>query len=301
MMRPWLVWTLVAIICWGFWAVLGRLTSLSAALLQVLSTAGILPVLILLALSGRLTATGNRRQGVALAFASGLVTCFGNIAYYDVLNRGEKAATVVPLTALYPLVTVVLALIFLKEKLNAWQRLGIAFSLMAIWLFNVPSAKGLVSPWLTAALIPIVFWGVAGLLQKLATNQISGELSTLWFLSAFIPVAIVLWLRDPMSWSAVAEHTAVAVAVGLTFALGNFALLCAFAKEGKASVIAPLAGLYPLISIPIAIIGLQERIGARESAGIGIALLSVVALSRESAGQPNPAPAKAAVKNEIHP
>ena len=71
-------------------------------------------------------------------------------------------------------------------------------------------------------------------------------------------------------------------ALGLTFALGNYALLAAFANNGKASVITPLAGLYPLVSIPIAILLLGERIGWRESVGITFALAAAVALSRES-------------------
>ena len=71
-------------------------------------------------------------------------------------------------------------------------------------------------------------------------------------------------------------------ALGLTFAVGNYALLAAFASNGKASVITPLAGLYPLVSIPIAILVLGERIGWRESVGITLALVAAAALSCES-------------------
>ena len=59
----------------------------------------------------------------------------------------------------------------------------------------------------------------------------------------------------------------------------NYALLAAFSSNGKASVITPLAGLYPLVSIPIAIFLLGERIGWRETLGITLALFSAAALS----------------------
>src|SRR5688572_12229280 len=110
-MAPWFLWTLLAVISWGLWAILFKLigSSLSAAHSQALSTVGLIPVMVALAFSGRLTVSGNRRRGVVLALAAGVLTCAGNAAYYDLLSRGAKAATVIPLTALYPLVTVALA------------------------------------------------------------------------------------------------------------------------------------------------------------------------------------------------
>ena len=86
-----------------------------------------------------------RRRGALLALGAGTLTCLGNVAYYSVLNRGAKAATVVPLTALYPVVTVLLAVMILKERLNAIQIAGIVLSLIAIYLFNVQQEQGFLS------------------------------------------------------------------------------------------------------------------------------------------------------------
>ena len=77
------------------------------------------------------------------------------------------------------------------------------------------------------------------------------------------------------------------MALGLFFSLGNFTLLMAFASSGKASIIAPLAGLYPLVSVPVAIVFLGEKIGLRETAGIALALVSVAALSFEKPAAAN--------------
>jgi transporter family protein len=129
-------------------------------------------------------------------------------------------------------------------------------------------------------LTPIVLWGVAGLLQKICTLDISGELSTLWFLGAF-PLGSALLFADPVLELLPLETWALVACLGLFFGLGNLALLMAFASGGKASVIVPLTGLYPVVSVPLAILFLGERPGAREWAGIGLALASVVALSWE--------------------
>jgi drug/metabolite transporter (DMT)-like permease len=139
------------------------------------------------------------------------------------------------------------------------------------------------SEWLLFALIPIILWGITGLMQKASTEHISARLSAIWFLFAFFPVAGVIMAYDPIPSGIDAGTWALAAAVGFTLAFGNFTILLAFARGGKASIIAPLAGLYPLVSIPIAIALLGERIGRRESIGIVCALAAVVLLSYPSA------------------
>src|SRR5687767_1170898 len=97
----WLLWALVAVICWGIWAVIARVigSALSPAQSQALSTIGLLPVILLLTFSvRRQPQSGGKRQGIVLGVAAGVLACIGNVAYYYVLNSGAKAATVVPLT-----------------------------------------------------------------------------------------------------------------------------------------------------------------------------------------------------------
>lgn len=284
-MKPWFGWTLLAVACWGVWALLARWIgdALSPAHQQALSTLGLLPVMILLSCSGRLGASGRGPRGALYAVSAGALTCLGNIAYYDVLNRGTKAATVVPFTALYPLVTILLAMLFLRERINRIQIGGLLLSLVAIYLFNVQDDGAFLSPWLAAALVPVALWGVAALFQKLATQHLSGERATLWFLAAFLPVAGILLLRNPLTTAIPGRIWLLVLLLGFAFALGNLALLTAYARDGKASVITPLAGLYPLVSIPLAIGLLGERVGSRETAGIVVALLAVLALACERA------------------
>ena len=282
-MPRWFLLTLLAVLCWGFWAVISKLIgeSVTAAQSQALSTLGLIPVILALGCSKKLTSTGNRRRGIINAFLAGALTCAGNVAYYRALNVGGKASTVVPLTALYPLVTIVLAMIFLRERLNRIQLGGIVLSLAALCFFNVNSVEGVVNPWLLFALIPIGLWGVSGLLQKISTHDISGELSALWFLAAFVPASVVLLFLEPLAGPLVLKTWLLVVALGLFFSLGNYAILLAFSSAGKASIIAPLASLYPLVSVPIAIAFLGEKLSSRETVGIIVALLSVVALAWE--------------------
>jgi len=179
-------------------------------------------------------------------------------------------------------VTVLLAVALLQERLNRVQMVGIALSLSAMYLFNVQQEGGLVSSSMLWALAPIGLWGLTGFLQKMATNHISARSSAIWFLLAFFPVAgWILW-REPMHSEISVDTWALAMALGFTLALGNFTMLLAFASGAKASVTAPLAGLYPLISVPIAMVAFGERMGWRESLGVVLALAAIVTLSCES-------------------
>ena len=269
---------------WGLWAVLSKWLgdALSAEQSQALSTLGILPILAQLSFSKRASLRGASRYGLVMALLGGIVSCLGNVAYYGALARGEKLATVVSLTALYPLVTVLLAVIALRERLNRVQAGGVALSLVAIWLFNVQGDGSLLSNTLVFAILPITLWGLSGFLQKVATNHLSAEAAALVYLGAFIPVGVFLAVREP--WPAlIAPRTWMLVlALGFFLAFGNVAILAAFAREGKAAVITPLSGLYPVVSVPLAVLLLGEKTGMREMLGIACALVSVAALSYET-------------------
>ncbi len=289
-MPRWFLFTLVAVFSWGLWAVLSRAIgdALSAFQSQALSTLGLIPVMIALGFGRKPVDRGNRRRGNFNAFLAGALTCAGNVAYYHALNSGAKATVVVPLTALFPLVTVLLAVKFLNERLNSIQVCGALLSLVAIGVFNITSVAGIVNQWLFYTLLPIGLWGISGLFQKMSTNDISGERSAFWFLASFVPVSVLLLLLHPVTSSISPRIWWLVALIGLTFSFGNYAILLAFERNGKASIIAPISGLYPIVSIPIAMVCFEEHLTLRETLGIVLALVSVVALAWEHSAKTTP-------------
>jgi drug/metabolite transporter (DMT)-like permease len=80
------------------------------------------------------------------------------------------------------------------------------------------------------------------------------------------------------------------LSLGLCFGLGNLTLIHAYGAGGRASVVTPMASLYSVVTIPLAVLFLQERVTPREGLGIALALGAVVALSWEvSTAKPEPA------------
>lgn len=140
-MPRWLVYSLLTIGCWGAWGAVSKLASddVDANTNQLLFTLGLLPLIAVALRSPRLSA-GNgdvRRAGIGWAFLTGILGGTGNIAFFRALVVGGQASIVVPVTALFPLVTVILALAFLRERLGRAQKVGLVLALVAIYLISM--------------------------------------------------------------------------------------------------------------------------------------------------------------------
>lgn len=84
----------------------------------------------LLVKRGELRADGG---GLRLAVPSGLLDQTANVLFLYAVHRGVLALVAV-LVSLYPAVTVVLALAFLRERLRVSQVAGVALALVAVVL-----------------------------------------------------------------------------------------------------------------------------------------------------------------------
>jgi len=73
----------------------------------------------------------------------------------------------------------------------------------------------------------------------------------------------------------------------LLFGLGNLTLLIAYGLGGKASVVTPMAGLYSLVTIPLAVLILGEKVSGREGLAIALALGAAIALSCDTPAPPS--------------
>jgi transporter family protein len=103
--------------------------------MQVLFLFGTLPLMVSALLRAR-TTTSRDAKGVLYALLTGVVASLGNVSYFAALSRGP-ASVISPVTALYPLVSVALAAVVLREKVNRLQQAGIGLALVAIILLSI--------------------------------------------------------------------------------------------------------------------------------------------------------------------
>lgn len=296
--RAWLYFSLLAIAFWGVWGIVSKAATNhlppSADLhLQVISTLGVVPIALLLIASPTFGKhPGSVRRGALFGFLTGVCGSVGNLCFFASLDRGGEVSTVLPLTSVYPLVTVVLAMLFLRERLNRYQVLGMGVALASLYLFNRPAsgqpatdaaapwAERLRSSWMVLAMVTLVLFGVAAVTQKLATNNISSELSTVCFSLAFIPVALAVAMWRPIRWDLTATGWTLAILTGALISTGTLILFAAY-RTGKASVVTALTAMYPLLTAVLAVKMFDEKLDARKIVAIVLALTASVALTYE--------------------
>ena len=143
-MPRWLVWSLATILLWGTWGLVSKIASdgVDAYTNQLLYTAGLVPLLVFVAWTVSKERTegltpAKKRSGIWWAFFTGILGGVGNLAFFQALVTGGKASIVAPVTALFPMVTVVLAVIFLRERIGRTQWLGLLLAFVAIYLLSV--------------------------------------------------------------------------------------------------------------------------------------------------------------------
>lgn len=297
-MSRWLLFSLIAVLLWGVWGTVAteaidrRKTSPNH--LQLVSTMGLLPVSLLFLLSKNLKTGKNHVRGLLYAFLTGVSASAGNWCFFESMARGGEGSIVYPLTGIYPLVTVILAFIFLREKLNRVQMVGLLLAMAAIAMGGVigadapspevavkPWLERALSPWLVLALITMVLFGVAAVLQKMATNNISNELSMIGFAAGFLPTGVFILLRNPgLDWHLQQGQWVLCLAAGAIIALGSLSLFAAY-RHGTATVVTAVTALNPLVTVILAIPIFHDKFSGAKAATIGLALAAGVALTYE--------------------
>jgi len=133
----WLIYSLASLLFWGIFGFLGKVGAdrISSAQMQIFFTIGVVPVAMvcLFRLHFRMVAS---KLGVAYSVLMGIVAALGSLAFFQAMKTG-KAALVAPITSLYPALTVVLALIVLKERLNKVQTLGLILAMASVVILSL--------------------------------------------------------------------------------------------------------------------------------------------------------------------
>ena len=135
----WLSYSLITILLWGAWGAVSKVVSdrVDADTNQIFFTIGLFPLVPFLLWSPRVKSGPRHPSGISWAFLTGILAGAGNIAFFHALTIGGKASIVVPATALFPVVTVVLAITVLRERICVQQWIGLVLAIAAIYLLSI--------------------------------------------------------------------------------------------------------------------------------------------------------------------
>ena len=134
----WFWYSIICALCWGVWALLSKLGSreIPPNGMQFLFTAGTIPVglALLMARRGKLE---KSPKGIAYGTLNGVLSGLSGLTLFAAYHTGGNTTIITAATALYPMITVVLAITILREPFRPKQVVGLLFAAIAIVIFSL--------------------------------------------------------------------------------------------------------------------------------------------------------------------
>ncbi len=135
-MQSWLIPASAALIIYGLWGFFPKLAvsyiSPASALIYEIGGAMLVGLASLFWVGFQ---PETHPKGILFAVLTGVAGMLGTLFFFAAASRG-KISVVVSMTALYPIITIILAAIFLHEPITVQQVLGMLCAVAAIVLFT---------------------------------------------------------------------------------------------------------------------------------------------------------------------
>jgi drug/metabolite transporter (DMT)-like permease len=233
-------------------------------------------------------ADGSGWKPWAWGALAGLINCFSSLTLYRSFEIG-KMAVVAPLSASYPVLTVLLSLLS-GEHLRMPRLAGIACTLLGVVLVaggeKIPDAndaegmrrsgKGIGWALCSAIGFGFLFW-----LLGVRIVPTTGATQTVWLIrltSSVVAAVLILAWRQPIAPPR-GRVSVWILGMGLTdtgaFVMNNFGM-----KIEQVAVVSVLASLYGAVTVALAAIVLREHVSCRQWLGIVAIFAGIFIISR---------------------
>ncbi|OAH50161.1 EamA family transporter [Microbacterium oleivorans] len=267
--RSWIPYAALLVVTWGVWGAFSAAPSeLYGYPQEMIYVIWAVTMLVPAAVITRGQRIDRRISATVRGLTIGLLGAGGQLLLFHALVIGP-AYLVFPIVSVSPAVTVVLAVLLLRERLSVLALAGLGAVLVALVLFGVtsPSEAAGTGPWMPLAVGVCLAWGIqAFLMRAAAVDGVNDATTFLWMTVGgllLVPVAIAMMGGIPVDapWQA----PVLTAATQLLNAVGALLLVMALSR-GRASVVSPVTNaLPPVLAILIALVvspALPSPIGA---------------------------------------
>ena len=282
--QKWFLYAAITTIFWGVWGAFIEIpekAGFPATLGYVVWSITLIPCSIISLALINWKLEYNIRS-IVIGSLIGILGAGGQLLLFEALREGP-AYLVFPFISLFPIFTILLSFIFLKEKASKRQWLGIVIALLAIFLLSwQPNQKSSFegTTWIFLSLIVFAMWGAQAFVMKFANDTMKAESIFFYMtITALLLVPIALLMTDftsPINWGVKGPYLAFIVHV--LNAVGALTLVYAL-RYGKAIVVVPMTGLSPIITVVISLIIYAVIPGPSILIGVAAALVSIYFLS----------------------
>ncbi|MEE6165064.1 MULTISPECIES: DMT family transporter [unclassified Mycolicibacterium] len=289
--RGWIFYATLLIVFWGIW---GAYSALPATIYgypdEMIYSIWALTMLIPAGFALRRQSFDRRRRAAVYGLLIGITGAGGQLLLFQALTMGP-AYLIFPIVSISPAITVVMAMVLLRERVSGLAVVGLIAALAAIVLFSITSSDsaGSSGPWLPLAILICVAWGVqAYFMRKTATIGVNEATTFGWMaISAIllVPAAVLSMGGIPTGypWQA----PLLTAATQLLNAVGALFLVMALSR-GKASIVAPTTNaLAPALTIVVSLVAYHTLPTPYGAVGIVLALLgsTLMVYSDEKRGE----------------
>jgi drug/metabolite transporter (DMT)-like permease len=282
--KPWLFFALTTTIFWGIWGAFIEIpekAGFPATLGYSVWALTMIPcALVALAIIKWKPETDPK--SIFLGSVIGLLGAGGQLILFEALRSGP-AYIVFPFISLFPVVTIFLSILFLKERAGLRQWAGIILALIAIFFLSYQKPDGTnISGygWLLMSVLVFLMWGVQAWVMKFSNETMKAE-SIFMYMAAtaliLVPVAILMTdFNQEINWSFRGPYLAAMIHV--LNSIGALTIVYAL-RSGKAIIVVPMTGLSPVITVGISLLIYSVIPGLTLTFGIAFAIVAIFLLS----------------------
>lgn len=283
----WLIYAFITTIFWGVWGALidyPEKSGFPETLIYVVwSITMIIPALIAMKRIG--WKLSKDRKSILYGLIIGLTGAGGQLILFTGAIANGPAYLIFPIISLSPVITILLAVIFLREKASVKGWIGIAAALVAIPFLSYQNKSGDVSQylWLIYALLVFFAWGLQAYLMRFANERMNAESIFFYMMiSGLLLSPVAIYMTDfstPIHWGLNGPYAAFMIQI--LNSIGALMLVYAF-RYGKAIIVSPLTNAAaPVITIIISLIIYQVFPSTITLIGIVLAVISMLILAFE--------------------
>jgi len=275
--HSWLILSLLVII---FWGVGENFTKKATDILRA-------PVMLLLYAWAALVVWGSYwyLSGHPLMSLTSIATIMGIIAsifyaigmifYYEALDTSFSRISIVsPITSAHPTITVLLAIIFLKENLHILAAIGIIFVICGTILLGIKElGKKYNKKIYFLSFFCLLLWSLGDVLAKFSIDK-SSHIN---FLLSYLLISFIMWNLYYIIYSKkhiipndkIKKGIIYGILSVALFTIGSIFLYLAF-ESGLVSLVSPIINGYPIITVIIAHLLLKEKLATDQKIAISL-------------------------------
>jgi drug/metabolite transporter (DMT)-like permease len=265
-----------ASLTWGLADFFGPLKGRSLGALRVLfyvQLSGLATIAIVVAVRGK----GPGGSEVLLAIPAAISGTLGLYAYYRGMRVGAMSI-VAPIAGISAVVPVIVGILS-GDRPSIWQLAGMACALVGVFLASLELGSGSSK---IAAGVGLALLAALGFGGYFPPMHAAGNADFWWAALIFKATAVsvilpAIAIRRP-TLTVEGRQLPPLVLIGIGDMLGNL-LFAAASTTGLVSVTSVLASLYPIVTVVLARVVLEERVARSQEGGIALTLVGVALIS----------------------